>query len=494
MIERGQGALSGGTLGAGIGALAPGAVDAAGAIASRVAAPFRAAANPRQFASEKLGEAIARDNPAGGAARFASKVDEMVAANPSARVMDAGGENVRGLMRAANNMPNDARETVRRTVDARQANQATRIEGELGKAFRQGDRNLYDSIDELAARMDEIGSNTIRPALKNETPMTPQLASVLERPTTKELQKVVERRLADEGLPIGFETRTEMLHRLKVEIDDQIGMSKRAESMGNHPQAGMDTRTLTILKRDLLNAIDNPTYKNGLKHYASQARLKNAAEDGYESFNKMQPEEIGRALETLDNNVERDFFRLGAMRAIVERVRKGNANNDRTDGVFSSPEMQKKLEAVLPDRKALREFQKDLILEAKMADSRKALQGNSTTAKQLAEGSEAGKTASMITQAMNAAGGSLQSGLNLLAQGYNRFSGLTPRVAGEVLNLGMSRDPSAIAGLVRQGAERAAMVPAQRALRAERSTSGLLSLMSPEPVPEDYGLYGVVRR
>lgn len=493
LIERGQGALSGGTLGAGIGALAPGAVDAAGAVASRVAAPFRAAANPRQFAFEKFGEAIARDVPVGGADRFASRVDDMVAANPSARVMDAGGENVRGLMRAANNMPNEARETLRRTVDARQANQSERVEGHLGKAFRQGDKNLYDSIDELAERMDEIGAKAIQPALAKETPLTPQLASVLERPTAKELQKLVERKLADEGLPIGFDTRTAMLHRLKVELDDQIGMSVRAEKMGNRPQAGMDTRTLTILKRDLLNAIDNPTYKNGLKQYASQARLKNAAEDGYDSFNKMQPEELGSALGKLSNNVERDFFRLGAMRAIVERVRKGNANNDRTDGVFSSPEMQKKLKAVLPDEKARREFQKDLTIEAKMADSRKALQGNSTTAKQLAEGDQAGKNASMITQAMNAAGGSLQSGLNLLAQGYNRFSGMTPRVSAEVLKLGMSRDPSAIAGLVRQGAERAALVPGKRALRSEQSTSGLLSLFSPEPVPADYGLYGVVR-
>lgn len=493
LTDRAQGALSGGALGFGIGAAMPAAVDVVGAIGTQVARPFRAAANPQGFAAEKLGEAIARDVPQGGAGRFAARFEDMADANPSARLIDAGGENVRGLMRAANNVPNDARETVKRTVDARQGNQYARIEDDLGTAFRQGNRNLYDSIDELAERMDAIGSKAIAPALKNETPMTPKLQSVLERPTAKELQTVVERKLADEGLPIGFETRTEMLHRLKVELDDQIGMSVKAEKMGNRPQAGMDTRTLTILKRDLMNAIDNPTYKNGLKQYASQGRLKNAAENGYDSFNTMQPEEIGRALAKLDNNVERDFFRLGAMRAIVERVREGNATRDRTDGVFSSPEMQMKLKAILPDQKSLREFQKQLVIEAKMADSRKALQNNSTTAKQLAEGGEAGKTANMITQAMNAAGGSMQSGLNLLAQGYNRFTGMTPAVSSELLKLGMSRDPAAANELVRQGVERAAQTPMNRAQRSTASTSSLLSLFAPEPSPEDYGLYGVVR-
>jgi hypothetical protein len=485
--ERAKGLGSGAVTGAAVGSLLPGAVDAVGAVGTRLAAPFRAMANPQGVAAEKMGEAIARDFPQGGAGRFAAKFDDMAAANPSARMMDAGGENVRGLMRSANNMPNDARETARRTVDARQANQSTRIEGELAQGFRQG-RNYYDSIDDLSEKMSEIGSKAIGPALKNETPMTPQLRGVLDRPTMQELRQGVERRILDEGRPVGFDTRTEMLHRMKMELDDQISAARQAQKMGQTRGAGWDVRTLTTLKRDLMNAIDNPTYKNGLKQYASQARLRSAAEDGYESFNKMQPEEIRASLAALENNVERDFFRMGVQRAIVERVRTGNANRDRTDGLFSSPEMQMKLKAVFPDQQALRAFQKQLVIEAKMADSRKALQGNSTTAKQLAEGGEAGKTASMITQAMNAAGGSLQSGLNLVAQGYNRFSGLTPRVAGEVMRQGMSQNPRATDALLRQQIERAAQTPQRRAQTSQQAIAALLS-----GTESDLGLFGTVR-
>jgi hypothetical protein len=333
--------------------------------------------------------------------------------------------------------------------------------------------------------MDRVGSAKIQPTLQIETPMTPQLRSVLSRPTAKDLQQNVERKLADEGLPIGFETRTAMLHRLKVELDDQIGSSIRAEKMGNTPQAGMDTRTLTILKKDLLNAIDNPAYKAGLKEYASTARLKNALEDGYDAFGKQQPEQIATAIKAFETKHEADFYRFGALRAVVEKIRTGNANRDRTDGIFSSPEMQKKLRAIFPSNKQFREFQRLLVTEAKMADSRKALQGNSTTAKQLAEGGEAGKTASMISSAMNAAGGSLSSMLNLLAQGYNRFSGLTPRVAAEIIKMGMSRDPSAINAMVKQGVERAAQSPARRAAASQRTISGGLAAISqPLSVPD----------
>lgn len=461
------GALMGGALG---GAL-PAAVDVASAVGSRIATPFRAAANPERFAAEKLREAIARDFPEGGAMRFADKFDDMANANPSARLMDAGGENVRGLMRAANNMPNAEREGVRRMVDARQANQHARLTDDVSAAFGEG-RNFYQTIDDLTRQMDEIGANAIRPALARETPMTDALRSVLSRPTAQQLQQSVQRKLADEGLPIGFETRTAMLHRLKVELDDAIGMSRRAEQMGNTPQAGMDTRTLTILKRDLLNAIDNPEYKAGLRQYANEARLRNAGEEGFEAFNKSAPEEIKAALRNMDSDPERRMYRLGAMRAIVDKIRAGNANRDRTDGVFSSPDMQMKLRAILPDRAAYREFQKQLVIEAKMADSRKALQGNSTTAKQLAEGDQAGKNATLITSLMNAAGGSMQSGLNLLAQGYNRFTGMTPRVAAETMRQGASRDPAAVNRLLMQSIEEAAQTPRDRALLARALLGG----------------------
>jgi hypothetical protein len=451
--------------GAAVGSLIPGAVDVVGAVGTKLAAPFRGAMNPNGFAAEKFGEAVSRDvaDDVGGAGRFASRFQSMVDENPSARAMDAGGENVRSLMRSAANMPNPARESARRIVDARQAGQHVRLTDDVERAISGKPRNFYAAIDDQVTKMEDIGSKAIQPSLQRETPMTPALQRVFERPTMKELHSLVARKLADEDKPIGLMTRTEMIHRMKMELDDQIGMAARAEKMGNTPQAGWDKRTLVILKNDLLNAVDNPAYKAGLKRYAGEARLKSAAENGLDDFNKLSPEEISKTIRSLETEAERQIYRMGAARAVVDRIRKGNANRDRTDGVFSSPEMQMKLKAIFPNQKQYREFQKQLVIEAKMADSRKALQGNSTTAKQLTEGAEAGKTAGMVVSAMNAASGRLAPALDLLAQGYNRFSGLTPKVANELLRIGMSQNPAASNALLQKSIEQASRSPAARA-------------------------------
>jgi hypothetical protein len=458
------GTATGAGTGAALGYAIPGAVDLAGAVAQRVAAPVRGYLNPKGVAAEKFTEAVARDVPdaVGGATRFADRVTDMQAANPSARVMDAGGENVRSLMRSAANMPNEAREGARRVMDARQAGQHVRMTSDLQKGMGDG-RNFYATIDDQVTKMEQIGEKAIQPSLRIETPMTPALDRVLKRPTMVELQRLVNKKIADEDKPIGLMSRTEMIHRIKMELDEQMGAALQAKKMGNSGGAGWDYNTLKILKRDLLNAVNNPGYKSGLKRYAGEAQLKTAASRGFDDFDTMAPEEITKALREFDTEAERQIFRMGAARAIIDRVRKGNANRDRTENVFGSPEMQMKLKALFPSQKQFREFQKSLVIEAKMADSRKALQGNSTTAKQLTEGAEAGKTASFLTSGLNALSGRVAPVLDFVAQGYNRFSGLTPGVANELLRLGMSQNPAAGNALVRASMEQAARTPAQRA-------------------------------
>jgi hypothetical protein len=466
--------------GAALGLAVPGAVDAVSAVGRRVAAPFKAYANPKGHAAEKFGEAVARDS--GGAPnatqRFSDRFDDMAAANPSVVAMDAGGENVRGLMRAANNMPNEAREGARRLVDARQGSQHVRLADDIEAAIQSGSatptaRGYFQSIDDQVDKMEKAGEKLIKPYLAKETPMTPALKNVLERPTMKELHGLIGRKLADENKPIGLMTRTEMIHRMKMELDEQMGVALQAKKMGNKPAAGWDYNTLKVLKRDLLNAVDNPGYKTGLKVYAGEAQLKNAAEEGFEGYRSMAPEEISKKLKELSTEAERQMFRAGAARAILTDIRRPAANRDRTSSVFASPETMMKLKALFPSQKQYREFQGQLVIENKMAKSRSALQGNSTTAKQLAEGSEAGKEAGFISSVINAASGKLAPMLDLAARGYNRFSGLSPPVAAEIMRHGMSRDPRMADPLVQSAIRRAMEVPAHRAAVSEAGIAGL---------------------
>jgi hypothetical protein len=352
---------------------------------------------------------------------------------------------------------------------------------DLQKGMGDG-RNFYATIDDQVTKMEQIGEKAIQPSLKIETPMTPVLDRVLKRPTMVELQRLVNKKIADEDKPIGLMSRTEMIHRIKMELDEQMGAALQAKKMGNSGGAGWDYNTLKILKRDLLNAVNNPSYKSGLKRYAGEAQLKTAASRGFDDFDTMAPEEISKALREFDTEAERQIFRMGAARAVIDRIRKGNANRDRTDGVFSSPEMQMKLKAIFPSQKQYREFQKQLVIEAKMADSRKALQGNSTTAKQLTEGAEAGKNAGMVVSAMNAASGRLAPALDLLAQGYNRFSGLSPKVADELLRLGLSQNPQAANALLQRSIEQASRTPGTRAAIGRSAISAGSSVGTQRPL------------
>jgi hypothetical protein len=134
------GAVEGAGQGAAFGAAMPGAIDLGANVLSHAWRPFASALNPKGHAADKLSEAVARDlsrvdnAPGNASQRFADRVTSMTDTNPSARVADAGGENVRGLIKAASNVPNQAREGARKIVDARQANQWSRIEGNLDEA------------------------------------------------------------------------------------------------------------------------------------------------------------------------------------------------------------------------------------------------------------------------------------------------------------------------------------------------------------------------
>jgi hypothetical protein len=331
----------------------------------------------------------------------------------------------------------------------------------------------FDEIERLATEMDEIGAKAIQPALAIETPMTDRLRAVMARPTMQELWGNVKRKLADQGDEIGLSTRTQAIHRMKMELDGAIGMSKRAEKVGNKPGAGWDARTLTILKHDLLNAVDNPAYKAGLRKYANTAQLRNALEDGYESFKTLQPEQIIRTLRELDSDMKRRFWRYGAMRKVSEEIKAGNASRDRTENVFGSPAMQMKLRAIMPSRQAFREFQRSLLAEARMADTRKAVQGNSTTAKQLTQMEEAAQPARAVSAIANAAAGRFEPVLNWMGRNFDRYSGgLTPAVSRHIIDMSLSRDPVLMQGIAERALRQAEEVPAARARLVKQLMAG----------------------
>jgi len=482
------GAIGGGAVG---GAL-PGAIQLGGAALRVPSQVARVASNPQGVAAEKMAESFARDagreslrasNPMSRAASYMAT--NRANGDKGMMLADMGGENTRNLVRAAVNMPNARAERFNQVLNRRQMTQPATLEKALSKELGAGD-DFYKNIDDLVTKRDAAAAPLFRTAFMTDTPMTKGLQSVLSRPTMQELDKQVSRRMMDEGVDASNVKITEWLHRMKLELDEQIGMSKQAEKMGNRPTQGWDTRTLTVLKNDLLKEIKNNPYKYALQKYSGPSSLKRAAEEGFDEALSEAPEKLAQKLSGLSPS-EQEMLRMGAARALIDKVRQGNFMRDRTKSIFDTPDMQIRLKEIFPTDKARGRFLRTVANERKKAITRQAAQGNSTTTKQLTNAQEAGKAAKTVADVAGAVTGKPGALLNMLERGVNYASGITPSVAAEILNLSMSQAGAQARGSsiraiqdafargqarkVRQGLLTDALLPAPAVLSAEFSSS-----------------------
>lgn len=480
--EIAKGAAGGAALG---GALAP-VVDAGAAVLRGVTAPLRGAFDPRGTAAQKYAENAARDigeaatpaEVAQGIAETNRRAARAARIDPQTRLMDVGGENTKGLMRQAYDMPNERSQGVKRMVDARQNRQWRDIERGLARTL--GDPEAYATdVGDIITRRGQQAAQDFQAAFAVETPMTPALRAVFDRPTMQELQRLTARRLADEGRAIGLENRTQQIHRMKMELDDQIGAARRAQQAGQRPQAGWDVRTLQTLKRDLLGAIDNPAYRRALDNFAGESALVNAAEDGFENALKMHTEEIAPLLRGMTQG-ERTMWRTGAARALAQKIEAGNATRDRVSAIFSSPDMKRRMASIFPDRRSLLEFRRLLNVKGQQAETRRLLQGNSKTSANLARASEAGEPVRAAVSAAQIATGRLEPLLAHLSRMGNRFSGLTPSTANALLEVGSRPAAQGLDPAIIQAMLRHARGPQQRANVTRGFVGGLLG-----PLNED---------
>ncbi len=469
------GTATGGVTGGAVGSVFPAAVDAGSAVwRGLVSRPVSTLANPERVGNQKLAEALLRDRIPGSQPHnlpaALDSVNQRLAAarqtKPEMMLADMGGENTRNLLRSAANVPSTGAERLRKTLDVRQTHQWRRIERDMTRALGNPDE-YATTVGDVIARRGQQAATDFDAAMSADVPLTPALRSVLERPAMQTIMRNVQAALQNEGQAVGRETRMQALHRLKIELDNQIGQARRARAMGNDRTAGMDERTLTILKRDLLATINNPAYRRALDNYAGESALASAAEDGFENALRMHVEEIGPMLRRMTAG-EREMWRLGASRSLAEKVRQGNKLRDRTENVFSSPDMQLRLNAILPDRRSRREFQRALIMEARMADTRKAVQGNSTTTKQLVQGAEAGQDVAALSAMANAATGRFEPLMRWLGRQANNFTGLTPTSANAIIEAAMTRSGNEVPQALREALNQAARIPEVRAMMVQR--------------------------
>lgn len=407
-ISRGAvGAGVGGVLGGAAPAAIEGVIQGGRAIAAPVVNAFRGLRDPEGEAGRRVAVALQRDlqsDPAAAARLTPQEVAASAQNGGPASLMDLGGETTRALARSSANTSPEGRAQLNRTINDRFEGQTGRVTDWLrntfnfpdvasqsealtntarnvnranyGRAMREGDRPIISpELERL------IGSPTVVDAMRRASTSGKDRAITQGfgafNPGVTVENGVVTFRRGQNGVPtypnLAFWDAT------KRELDDAANAAARA---GRNGEAG----TFRDLARSLRDELDAhvPSYQQARAGAAHFFGADNALEAGQNFVgNNMTSHEARRALIQM-SPTERQLFQDGFVSRLVDTLNQTGDRRSILNRIAASPAAREKLEIALGRQRA-QELEAGLRVEGIMDLARNAVQGNATTARQLAE-------------------------------------------------------------------------------------------------------------
>jgi len=486
LARGGIGAAAGGLLGAAAPAVIEGAIRGGRAIATPVANAIRGIRDPEGEAARRIGVALERDTQADPGAVSRLTPAEFAASNQSggpAMVMDTGGETTRALARSAANTSPEGRGVLNRAIDDRFEGQTDRVNTWLRDTFH------YPDADAQQQAIDQVSRNINRPAYArayqegDRAIMSPELDRLMGSPAVVEAMRRASTsgkdRAITEGLgamrqgvtvengvvqfqrgPNGAPTYPNLAFwdAAKRELDDA---SSAAARRGEAGQAGV----LGDLARQLRGELDQhvPSYQAARAGAAQFFGAENALEAGQNFVTqKFADGPTRRALAAMSPQ-ERQLFQDGFVSRYVDTLNQIGDRRTIVNKIAESPAAREKLRIALGPQRA-DQLEAGLRVEGIMDLARGAVQGNSTTARQLVELGLAGGA------------GALGQGLDFntvhpsavlsaaLVYGAARGRGrINENVARQVANLLTSHDPAVVSRGMRMVANNQTLLGSLRA-------------------------------
>lgn len=497
--DLGQQAMSAGTgalVGAGIGAALPPALATGQAILSKPINTVRSWASPRRVAAEKIAEAFIRD-AGGGRPNFVANTP---AALPTNIMADAGGENVRGIVRAFVNRPNAQKTKFQDALNDRAENQWQAIQGGLAQHMADP-RAFYQSGKDLIAQRAKDAGPAYAEAWKGDFQPSDRLFKLFEhdgngkfaRPTVAKIAAQLNGKLRDahgmddEIANLVVSQPLQYLHAFKVILDRQINKAQKAAALGQSADK-MDYGQLVGLKKYLIQGIKESEgegakrYLAANEQFAGHSKLNAALEAGFEDMKKgdIMPEAVKATLKGMTES-EREMYRLGAARAWnVKNLGPAEAN-DRVKAQWSSPLRQQLMDVLFPSPEARSAFGKTLDTLAQQVKTRQAAQGNSTTAGQLLEQQAADKPAEIATDVLkNVVQSNFGGALKAIGNGASWLGSNNPRVAEEGLKLlgqPIAQGARAIPKAIQDAMEQNAITQARLQALSQGITRGAVNMV-----------------
>lgn len=402
------GAVTGALVGGSVGAVAPPLIEGGLQVARTVTAPIRnairGATNTEAEAARRVGVAIERDVRADPGAATRLTPQEFAAnaqAGGPATVMDLGGEATRSLARSAANTSQEGRGALNQTINDRFEGQSDRVTGWLRGAFHYPDaaaqtRALQQTAQAVnrpayaRAYSDPAGASlwdegfqqltaapVVQDAIRSATRTGANKAAVEGfRPPRNPFQ------FAEDGtmtLREGMTPSLQFWDAVKRNLDDKIASLQRS----GEREAARDAQALRASLVDRLDEIV-PSYQQARAGAAHFFRAENALEAGQNYvMQNFANAETRRALAAMSQQ-ERQLFQDGFVSRFIETIERSGDRRNVINQIAGSPAAREKLNIALGPQRAA-ELEARLRVEGIMDLARGAVQGNSTTARQLAE-------------------------------------------------------------------------------------------------------------
>jgi hypothetical protein len=395
------GAGVGGALGAAGPVLLKG-VELAGSGVSKALEPIvnsiRGYREPEGEAARRVVSSISRDYRNGTPGLSGGEFRAAQAEGTPVKVMDLGGETTRALARSAANTSPEGRAVLGRAIDDRYEGQTGRLTDWLRSSF-----NYPDAMAQQAA-LENVAKTINRPAYAKAYAQgragiwDDELSAMSEAPAVRSAVQAATRTIQNKSATStndpalisrwvnGGKPTLEFWDQVKRELDQGINVAKRE---GRRE----DFATLTDIKNTLISKLDAavPDYARARSGASQFFGAQDALEAGQKFVTENFANKEARAAIAKMSPIERHLFQDGFVSRFIETLERTGDRRNVLNQIAQSPAAREKINIALGPQKAA-ELEAKLRVEGIMDLARGAVQGNSTTARQLIEAGLAGGT------------------------------------------------------------------------------------------------------
>lgn len=401
--DRATRGLTGASIGTAAGALGPpvlrgieGAVNLGRGVVDKFTAPFRGLRDPEAEAARRIAITQAKDLKTRGTPSL-SPEEEAIAQKYGLPLneLDRSGEATRALARSAANVSPEARQTLNQVVQPRFEAQSERAADVVQNLVRTpANATVTREALDTAARTERApyynkayrdGANGIWDGELSQIANSPLMKPIMVDAANSLQTKRLVGRGAEPLSPTGTPTLA-YWDQVKRTLDSRINVLKRA----GENEAVAD---LSAIRSHIVDKMDRATTdpKTGISSYetargvaATLFKATDAVEAGEKFLTQRMHNPDVRAAVARMMPEERTLFAEGYASALYRKITESKDKRSILGNLATSLAERERMEIALGPRRA-KEFETYLRLEGLMDMSKNAIQGNSTTARQMIE-------------------------------------------------------------------------------------------------------------